>query len=227
MRALTIRQFYTWAVIHGGKDVDNRTRNIVGSFRGLVAIHAGKNLAEGFHCLARDVFGVGPARPGMDGDTMIMAATRWQREPHIWFGDPYFAPRCGVPATSHGRRDHRLVDCPCFGRPAELIWRKHTWRCVQPACPQGVFTERDDELAAPRALLTTRAIWWAARQIRHENASMAGLARQLGTAWGTVNTAVLSLLTVGQQPGRLGRPDWRQWRQARTVMRRHRRPRCD
>jgi hypothetical protein len=31
---------------------------------------------------------------------------------------------CGVIAHSHGRRDVRLVDARCFGRPVELVWRK-------------------------------------------------------------------------------------------------------
>jgi hypothetical protein len=41
IRALTVRQPWAWAIIHGGKDVENRTRNIAGSYRGPVAIHAG------------------------------------------------------------------------------------------------------------------------------------------------------------------------------------------
>jgi hypothetical protein len=41
MRAITVRQPWAWAIIHGGKDVENRTRNIAGSYRGPVAIHAG------------------------------------------------------------------------------------------------------------------------------------------------------------------------------------------
>ena len=41
MRAITIRQPHAWAVVYGGKDVENRSRNIAGSFRGPVAIHAG------------------------------------------------------------------------------------------------------------------------------------------------------------------------------------------
>lgn len=44
MRVLTVRQPWAWAIIHGGKDVENRTRNIAGDYQGLVAIHAG--LAE-------------------------------------------------------------------------------------------------------------------------------------------------------------------------------------
>ena len=41
MRAITVRQPWAWAIIHGGKDVENRSRNIAGSYRGPVAIHAG------------------------------------------------------------------------------------------------------------------------------------------------------------------------------------------
>ena len=41
MRAITVRQPWAWAIVHGGKDVENRTRNIAGTYRGPVAIHAG------------------------------------------------------------------------------------------------------------------------------------------------------------------------------------------
>jgi hypothetical protein len=47
MRAITVRQPWAWAIVHGGKDVENRTRNIAGAYRGPVAIHAGKTLDEG------------------------------------------------------------------------------------------------------------------------------------------------------------------------------------
>ena len=40
MRVITVRQPWAWAIIHGQKDVENRTRNIAGSYRGPVAIHA-------------------------------------------------------------------------------------------------------------------------------------------------------------------------------------------
>ena len=41
LRVLTVRQPWAWAIIHGGKDVENRTWNIAGAYRGPVAIHAG------------------------------------------------------------------------------------------------------------------------------------------------------------------------------------------
>ena len=40
MRVLTVRQPWAWAIIHRGKDVENRVRSL-GPYRGPVAIHAG------------------------------------------------------------------------------------------------------------------------------------------------------------------------------------------
>jgi len=42
MRVLAVRQPWAHAIIHLGKDVENRTRNVAGEYRGLVAIHAGR-----------------------------------------------------------------------------------------------------------------------------------------------------------------------------------------
>jgi len=103
-------------------------------------------------------------------------------------------PACGVIAESHGRREVTLMDTPCFGRPVRLMWRKRTWCCADPDCAVGSFTERDERVADPRALLTTRACWWAVRQIRREHVRIAGLARQLGTTWNTLWRSIRPLL---------------------------------
>ena len=101
---------------------------------------------------------------------------------------------CGVVASSHGRRDVRLVDVPCFGRPVRLVWRKRTWRCAETMCPARSFTEQHQGLAGSRALLTVRASWWTIGQLRREGASVSGLARQLGTTWRTVWRSIKPLL---------------------------------
>lgn len=41
MRAITVRQPWAWQIVNQRKDVENRTRNIAGKYRGPVAIHAG------------------------------------------------------------------------------------------------------------------------------------------------------------------------------------------
>ena len=44
-----------------------------------------------------------------------------------------------------------------------------------PACRVRSFVEQDEQIAAPRATLTTRACWWAIEQIRREHASVNGI----------------------------------------------------
>lgn len=45
-RILTVRQPWAWAIIHGGKNVENRVRNLAGDYRGPVLIHAAKAYAD-------------------------------------------------------------------------------------------------------------------------------------------------------------------------------------
>jgi transposase len=108
--------------------------------------------------------------------------------------EPMGCRTCGAIVHSHGRRDVNLIDVPCLGRPTRLVWRKRTWRCAEDHCPTRSFTEQHDDLAGPRALLTIRACWWAINQLRREHASVAGLARQLGTTWRTVWRSIKPLL---------------------------------
>ena len=95
-------------------------------------------------------------------------------------------PACGVVAHAHGRQRVELIDAPCFTAPVKLWWRKRRWLCPEPSCPVTSFMEQDPEVARPRALLTSRATSWAIGQMRRENASVQGLARQLGCTWKTL-----------------------------------------
>src|SRR5215211_7881919 len=63
---------------------------------------------------------------------------------------------CGVRATPHGRRMVRVRDLPIGGRPVVLAWRKRIWRCREPSCRVGTWTERAGAIR-PRAVLTERA----------------------------------------------------------------------
>ena len=93
--------------------------------------------------------------------------------------------RAGLPRVWGDRRQPRPENGPArrraFVRPAGTGRVAQADLGVQPSCPSGVFTEQHDGVARPRALLTTRACWWAIRQLRFEHASVLGLARQLGT----------------------------------------------
>lgn len=46
MKVMTVRQPWALHIVQSGKDVENRVRNIAGSYRGPVAIHAGLTADE-------------------------------------------------------------------------------------------------------------------------------------------------------------------------------------
>jgi transposase len=98
-------------------------------------------------------------------------------------------PSCGTVAVGHGRRVHTVADAPCFGTPVTLRWLKRLWRCSEPACERGTFSELH-ELAPPRAKLTTRAISWATDALAFDDTTVSALARHLGVDWHTCWDAV-------------------------------------
>jgi len=115
---------------------------------------------------------------------------------HVEACDPLTGcPGCGVIATGHGRVTASLIDAPLAGRPSRLRWRNYRWLCRETACPVASFLEQSPQVAAPRGRLTTRAVSWAIRQLRYENASIQGLARQLGTTWNTLWSQIRTRLT--------------------------------
>lgn len=63
MRALTVRQPWAWAIVHGEKNVENRTRNVAGAYRGPVAIHAAVAHADDTHGAWLDVVSTTRTRP--------------------------------------------------------------------------------------------------------------------------------------------------------------------
>jgi transposase len=109
--------------------------------------------------------------------------------------------RCGVVAVGHGRRRVTAADAPCFGTPVLVVWLKRIWRCGEPSCPAGTWSERH-ELLAPRSVLTSRAIGWAADALAHDDTTVSALARHLRVDWHTLWRAVKAEAAV-----RVGRPE--------------------
>jgi transposase len=88
---------------------------------------------------------------------------------------------CGVRAEPHGRRVVRVRDLPIGGRPVVLCWRKRIWRCREPACGVGTWTEQVATIR-PRAVLTERARAEACRRVGKDAHAVAAVARDLGSA---------------------------------------------
>ena len=105
-------------------------------------------------------------------------------------------PGCGVVALSRGRQLRVLRDVPHGQVAVRLRWRQRRWRCADPDCPMGTFTEQVAALVAARGSISTRAVEWAIGQLRREHATVAGLARRLGTSWKTLWRAIKPRLTA-------------------------------
>lgn len=97
---------------------------------------------------------------------------------------------CGGSLWSKGDRVVVLVDLCVFGRPVRLVWHKGRWRCPNGGCDVGSVTEQNHQIAAPRALLTTRAARWATHQVGRGRA-VSDVAAELGCCWSAVNQSVL------------------------------------
>jgi transposase len=111
---------------------------------------------------------------------------------------------CGTRAWLKDQRPVALVDLPAFGRPAVLVWHKRRWRCPEPECDVGTFTERQPEIAAPRAGVTDRAGRWMTRQVG-QGQPVSAVAAELGCDWHTVMDAVLAYGTpLVEDPARVG-----------------------
>lgn len=111
---------------------------------------------------------------------------------------------CGTRAWLKDQRPVTLVDLPAFGRPAVLVWDKRRWRCPEPACEVGTFTEVQPAIAAARAGFTDRAGRWMTRQVGRGQ-PVSAVAAELGCDWHTVMDAALAYGTpLIEDPDRIG-----------------------
>lgn len=114
-------------------------------------------------------------------------------------------PTCGTVARVKDRDQVALTDLPCFGRRAILVWHKRRWRCPEPSCPVGSWTETVPAIAASRLKLTDRAGRWVTYQIGCHGRTVAEVADDLGADWHTVNDAVVAYGSrLVDDPDRIG-----------------------
>jgi transposase len=114
-------------------------------------------------------------------------------------------PACGTPAWVKDRPPVELVDLPCFGRPARLVWHKHRWRCPDDDCALGSWTGEDPRIAPARGAMTDRAGRWVCEEVGRLGRTVAEVARDLGCDWHTVNDAVIAYGTpLLEDPNRIG-----------------------
>src|SRR5690606_35871516 len=98
-------------------------------------------------------------------------------------------PECGVRAVSKGRRETEVRDLAVGGRPVRLRWRKRRWRCADPACPDGPWTEAHAGIRR-RGVRAERARRGAFGEVGEEGRTVAEVAREVGVGGHTVMDAV-------------------------------------
>ena len=98
---------------------------------------------------------------------------------------------CGTRAKVKDRDRVELADLPAFGCPVTLVWSKRRWRCGDPDCEVGTWTEDRPDIAPARATMTCRAGLWATIQGGRYVHSVTWAARELGVTWHTVMDAII------------------------------------
>jgi transposase len=117
----------------------------------------------------------------VDGELELVVETTAARD---------WCRRCGVRARSKDRPVVLVRDVDGFGRAVRLRWIKRRWRCPEPACPAGSWTEQTAAIGA-RMVMTERARARACRRVGRDGHSVAAVARDFGVGWHTIMRAVV------------------------------------
>jgi transposase len=72
------------------------------------------------------------------------------------------------------------------------VWLKRRWCCRNIVCDKGSWTDRNDQIAHPRQLLTCRAALWVTRQVGEHGRTVSGVADELGCDWHTANDTAMA-----------------------------------
>jgi transposase len=104
-------------------------------------------------------------------------------------------PSCRAPSTSVKERVvTRPRDVP-FPSETRLVWHKRRWRCREPVCGRGSFTESVPQLP-PRARITARLKAAAGRAVAVDGVTVAQAGRDHGLSWPTVAAAFTTQATA-------------------------------
>jgi len=131
-------------------------------------------------------------------------------------------PSCRAPSSSPKQWvTSSPRDLPHGGRGVRLVWRKRRWRCRNPDCARGSFTEQVAAVPA-RSRLTTRLRAASGAAVADRGATVVQAGRDLDLSWPTVWAAFTAhagrVLAAQPDPVRVlgidetyrGRRRWRQ-----------------
>ena len=135
---------------------------------------------------------------------------------------PPGCPTCGVVSTApRGRVCTRPRDVPYGDAAVRLVWHKRRWRCREPGCPRGSFTESLPAIPA-RARLTVRLRREVGAAAADRFSCVSAAAGHYAVSWPVANTALLThiagplgeplptVAVLGVDETRRGKPVWEQ-----------------
>jgi transposase len=141
---------------------------------------------------------------------------------HVVTADPTASacPSCGVLSTSaKGLVTSTPRDIPYGTSSLALVWHKRRWRCVEPPCTRGSFTEAVAAVPA-RARLTTRLRAELGHAVAEQHRCVSEAAAHYGVGWSTVHDAFIDhveaplagplppVKVLGIDETRRGKPVW-------------------
>ncbi|XVX18970.1 ISL3 family transposase [Actinomycetota bacterium] len=131
-------------------------------------------------------------------------------------------PECGVLSTSRkGGAVTRPRDVPYGTAPIRLVWHKTRWRCREPRCPRGSFTECLASVPA-RSRLTTRLRAECGERIATDASCVQAAADRYRVSWPIAHAAFIGHVeaqlaaplppveVLGIDETRRGKPIWTQ-----------------
>lgn len=141
-----------------------------------------------------DPVGIVNVLVGLPEVIVLGAASRDREiELHVMLDVPRAAcSTCGVLARFKGWREVVLRDLTFGDQTVSLHWHKRRWRCEDPDCANGGWTEQDDRIAHPRMKLTRRAALRATEDVGRKGRTVSEVAQELGCDWHTVNDVVIA-----------------------------------
>jgi transposase len=140
---------------------------------------------------------------------------------HVQTAEEYVpgCPECGVVASSVKQYVSTVPrDLPYGERGISVVWHKRRWRCGEPACPRGSFTEAIEQIPA-YARTTGRLRQAIAMAVGQACRSVSEVADAFGVSWPTAHAAVMRVAeaaatepaptsVLGIDETRRGRPRW-------------------
>jgi transposase len=130
--------------------------------------------------------------PGLRVVSCAEDGVRARRVVVMQAAEEHACPTCGVLVAGkpYDVRESRIKDLPMGHRPLEVFWRKRRYRCLEPACPRRMCTERSVQVP-PRHRRTARLRERLERAASASARALCDVAAEYRVSWWSVHRALV------------------------------------